>query len=169
MPNTITISGFKEFGDKLNKLAAEFPQDLDDAARDAADSWAKLADRSAPIDMGKLHGGINISQQKEGVWDVNSPKEYSPYMEWGTKTYVSVPAELQTYAARFKGAGTGTNPKELIYAWVLRKGLGAKAQWPIFISIMKKGVRPHPFFFIHMPTIEKQLLDDLKQMIETTD
>lgn len=167
--NTVTITGFKEFSGKLERLSKQFPAELNEAAKFAAATWAQLADRDAPKDFGKLSGSISPSQERVGVWDVNSPQLYSPYMEWGTKSRVSVPAELQGYASQFIGAGTGKGVKELIYAWVLRKGLGKEAQWPIFISIITKGVKPHPFFFKQRPIVEKQLIGDLKQIIETLD
>lgn len=167
MAAQVTISGFQEFGDKLEKLAEKFPQDLDDAAKFAAQTWAQLADRSAPKDFGKLSGSISTAQQSKGVWEVDSPKEYSPFMEWGTKLRTNVPPDLSDYAAQFIGFSSGGgNVKELIYAWVLRKGLPKSAQWPIFKSIIITGVRPHPFFFIHKPVIERQLIQDLNQMLE---
>lgn len=169
MPNTVTITGFKEYAAKLERVAKEFPDDLDFIAKEAADSWARLADRSAPKDFGKLHGYIKASPVKSGVWEVTSPQEYSAYMEWGTKSRAVIPADLQAYAAQFRGPGTGKNPKELIYAWVLRKGLGKEAQWPIFISIMRTGVNPHPFFFKHREFIQTQMNGDLKQLLETLD
>jgi hypothetical protein len=167
LPNTVTITGFKEYGAKLQKAITQFPNELDEAAKFAAANWTQLADRAAPKDFGKLHGSISAKQDKVGVWEVVSPKEYSAYMEWGTKSRARIPAELQGYAAQFRGTGAGKGVKELIYAWVLRKGLGKDAQWPIFISIMRTGVNPHPFFFIHRPVIEKQLFADLKQILET--
>lgn len=167
MPNSVTITGFKEYSDKVKRAAKEFPGELDEAAKFAAATWQQLSSRAAPKDFGKLAGGISTNQEKQGVWDVNSSKEYSPYMEWGTKSLTSVPAELQSYAAQFRGRGTGAGVKDLIYAWVLRKGLPASAQWPIFMKIMRVGITPHPYFFIQRPVVEKQLLGDLQQIIDS--
>jgi hypothetical protein len=170
MPNQVTISGFKEFGDKMNKLATQWPGLLDNIAGEAAGKWATLADLSAPIDQGYLHNAVSSTPVSAGVWEVTSPALYSPYMEWGTKTLVNVPSDLSSYASQFMGGGgQGANVKQMIYEWVLRKGLAKSAQWPIFISIMRKGVRPHPFFFQHRPVVEQQLMGDLKQLIESID
>lgn len=164
----MTISGLQEFGDKLTTFAQKFPDALNQIAGNAADEWAKAADRSAPRDQGRLGPHISSVNVTSGVWEVVSPEQYSPYMEWGTKSKASVPPELASYASQFLGGGSGggASAKQLIYEWVLRKGLDKKAQWPIFISIMKNGVRPHPFFFIHMARIQKQLFDDLNQLME---
>lgn len=139
MPNDITISGFKEFGEKMNQLAVSFPQDLDDAAKFAAQTWEKGAKQAAPVNFGFLRSGISSYQVSSGVWEVASSKFYSPYNEWGTVTRVNVPAELADYALQFKGRG------------IIKTG----------------GMFPQPFFFIQRPAVEAQLIGDLKQMIET--
>jgi hypothetical protein len=169
LPNTVTIKGFKEYSDKLNKLSTQFPEQLDDIAEIAAQQWEQLAKRDVPVDQGFLKSGISHKQEALNKWEIVSSKEYSPYMEWGTKSRVNVPAELQSYAAQFRGGSPGAKVKGLIYEWVLRKGIPKEAQWPIFISIMRNGVKPHPFFFIQRPIVEKQLMNDLKQLIETLD
>jgi hypothetical protein len=164
MPNSINISGFDQFQNKMKELQEKFPANLNFIAKDAADQWSLLAARQAPKDVGKL-GVISSKQIENGKWEVDGNKEYSAYMEWGTKSRVNVPSEFQNYASTFMGGSSGGNVKELIYSWVLRKGLPASLQWPIFISIIKKGVRPHPYFFVQKPIIEQQLLRDLKQLI----
>jgi hypothetical protein len=168
MPNQVTITGFKEYQAKLDRLAKEFPDDLDEVSHNAARTWARNADRDAPRDFGKLAGRIEEAPVSPGIWDVNSPQEYSPYMEWGTKSRVSVPAELQSYAAQFKRKGP-PGGAQAIYDWARRVGIPQNAWIFVYLSIIRKGVHPHPFFFKQRPIVEKQLITDLQQIIETLD
>lgn len=165
--NTIELSGWDEFEKKLLDVATLLPEEMNEAAQFAAQRWEQGAKMAAPKDVGFLAGGISSKQVSLGVWEVDSQQEYSAYMEWGTKTKVSVPAELSSYAEQFRGVGSGGDAKAFIYAWAKRKGLPPKAWWPVFISIIRFGVRPHPFFFIQRPVVEQQLLGDLEQMINT--
>lgn len=170
MPNGITISGFTEFGDKMNTLAATFPRELDDIAGLAAATWQQGAVLQSPKDQGKLDK-ITSYRVSDGIWEISTGAgiSYAPYMEWGTKSHVSVPAELSGYASQFQGGSLGGDAKRAIYEWVLRKGLPASAQWPVFIKIMREGVRAANdgigFFFIQRPAAEAQLLRDLNKLI----
>jgi len=167
MPNTITLTGWKEFENKLNKLPGELLEDFDEAAGFAVQEWDGLAKRAAPKDVGFLAGGISHKQNKPGEWEVVSAKEYSAYMEWGTRLKVRVPADLTAYASQFKGATGQTDAKKFIFAWAKRVGIPEEGWWPVYISIMRKGVNPHPFFFVQRPIVEKMFIEDLKQIINT--
>lgn len=168
MPNTVTITGFKEFSDKMEKFSQLLPGELDAAAETAAQSWATNASRDAPKDQGKLHNNIRPVFVKDGVWEAASTSLYSPFMEWGTKSRVSIPAELQAYAAQFRQKGP-PGGAQAIYDWARRVGI-PQNQWIfVYLSIIRKGVHPHPFFFKQRPIVEKQLLGDLQQILETLD
>jgi hypothetical protein len=169
LPNSITISGFDQFINTCNKLPGELLEDFDEAAGFAAAEWELLAKQAVSnhTDQGGLAGGISHKKNKPGDWEVVSAKEYSAYMEWGTRSKVRVPAELTAYASQFKGKTGETGAKAFIFAWAKRVGLPEDAWWPVFISIMRYGVSPHPFFFVQRPIVEKQFIEDLKQIIET--
>lgn len=167
MPNQVTISGFKEFADKAKRMPKELEGEFDAVTELAADTWEQLAKRDAPTDVGFLKNGISHTKPAIMARDVVSASEYSAYMEFGTKLKVRVPAELSAYAAQFKGPGTGKDPKKFIFAWAKRKGIDPEAWYPIYLSIMRTGVNPHPFFFVQKPIVEKQFITDLKQILET--
>jgi hypothetical protein len=100
--------------------------------------------------------------------EIVSPVNYSAYIEWGTKTRVSVPSDVAGYAATFRGGGPGGgNAKAMIYEWMNRVGIAKEFQWITFINIIVKGIRPHPFFFIQRPIVEKQLIADLQAIVTT--
>lgn len=161
----MTISGFKEFTDKCNNLSESLQDDFNEVAGFAASTWELRAKQDAPKDVGFLAGGISHKQVKKGEWDVVSSKLYSPFMEWGTKKKVRVPADLVAYAAKFKGI-TAPGGAKAIYEWCRRVGIPQNAWVFIYLEIMRNGVNPHPFFFIQRPIVEQQLVNDLKQVLE---
>lgn len=167
MPTNIKLSGFKEFDTKLKNLPAVVTKEVDSVIQVGGSTWESLAKRSAPVDQGRLRAQITNRKTGEMKNEVTSPVEYSAFVEWGTKRKVSVPADLQAYASQFRGGKGGGNAKALIYEWMKRVGIPPEAQYWVFLSIIVNGIRPHPFFFIQKPTVEKQLIGDIKQILET--
>lgn len=170
MGNYITLKGFDEFEKKIADLPQELIEEVDEEVLQAAQQWAKLAKVAAPTGVsGELKAEISFEATSEkGTWEVVSPKAYSAYMEWGTRTRVSVPGELAAYAATFKGGGDSKGDvKEMIYEWCRLKGIPEKDWFWIFMKIMKVGVNPQPFFFVQMPIVEKELFGRIKVILET--
>lgn len=164
MANGVKITGFKEFSKKAASLPKKLIQEADGIVTDAGLLWEERAKSAAPVDQGQLRGEITTKKLGEMKVEVVSQAPHSAYIEWGTKTKVSVPSELQGYASQFKGGG-GEDAKKFIYAWMERVGIPEKLQWITFISIITKGINPHPFFFIQKPIVEKQLKGDLSTLI----
>jgi len=167
MPTAITLTGFKEFEEKLKRMPDILASEVDGECGAAAKEWDELAKLMAPKDVGFLVGGISNYRKEKMWWEVTSKANYSAYMEWGTKSRVSVPADLTAYASQFKGGGGKGLTKEFIYAWCKRKGIPENAWWPIFISIVTKGVKPQPFFFIQVPIVEKGLFSKVDKILKT--
>lgn len=168
MPTTITLTGFKEFEAKLKAMPKILENKIGGEVRYSAELWAGMAKRDAPKDVGFLAGGIDAKHLQPMHSEVTSNAEYSAYMEWGTKTRVQVPGDLQAYASQFRGGGAKAgNAKQMIYAWMNRVGIPAQFQWPVFFSIITKGVHPHPFFFIQVPLVEKELFTRVQKILTT--
>ena len=159
----IRLDGFKEFGKKLSDLPKNIQVKADAIVKDSASEWARNSKRAAPKDQGKLAGQIQAVSVAPGVSEVVSPVDYSPFVEWGTKTRVRVPAELQAYAQQFKGA-KGGDAKKFIYDWCKRKGIDKRYWFLVYKSVMVKGITPHPFFFIQRPIIEPKFKDRLSKI-----
>lgn len=173
MPNNISISGFNELAAKLKKLPANMERQVTDVVRFAATTWEQGAKTAAPVDQGRLKNEIRSVKKNASTYQVVVNSEQAAWIEWGTKSRARVPAELASYAAQFRGRGStlqgkGT-PMQMIFEWCRRKGLPKEAWYPIYRSIMATGINPHPFFFIQRPRVEKQFIDDLRQVIKTID
>lgn len=168
MPTIVTLTGWKEFETKLANMSKILQSKIGGEVEDAARTWAAGAKNDAPKDQGFLAELINSEKTGPMTAEAVSPAEYSAWLEWGTKTKVSVPSDLQAYAEEFRGGGGGAgNAKQMIYAWMNRVGVPLQFQWPTFISIITKGINPHPFFFIQRPIVEKQLTSRVQNILNT--
>lgn len=149
----------------------------------------ETAKQLAPADEGHLKGAI-FSDSGELAAIVGCSVEYAAYLEFGTRSfaaeYVStLPASWQELAASKRGSGGGSF-EEFVRAlteWVIRKGFAAiqtksgnasksvasisaqhQAAYLIARSILRKGIRPHPYLYPAVREHTKQLLDDLKNI-----
>lgn len=100
---------FKNWTDRLTK---ENRQQCDRLLRNTGMIIQRRAMKDAPVDKGFLRGSIGMKvngQMSVSIWAGGMGKgvnvKYAPYVEFGTGSGVSVPAELQEYAMQFKGAG----------------------------------------------------------------
>jgi len=143
----------------------------------------------APRNLGKLAQSIQVNQTNRLAPYVYSSAKYAPYIEWGTGGKVSVPAKYATYAMQFKGKGGGTLEEMLlaIMDWVKQKGLAgtyniktqkrsgnksarqfedAAVAYPIALSILRKGIRPQPFFFSAVENEKPRLIKRIKNLLK---
>ena len=166
MPNAVTLTGWKEFEDKCKGLPAVLTKEIGLEVEASAQFWASGAKRDAPVDQGFLRGLITSKKTGPMTAEATSPAEYSAYMEWGTKTRVKVPSELQACAEEFRSKGS-IGAKKMIYAWMERVGIPKQFQFIVFLSIITKGIHPHPFFFVQMPKVEEYLKKNVQNILNT--
>lgn len=146
------------------------------------------AKRLAPADEGNLRNSINYKPGNLSV-TVTVGVNYAAYLEFGTRKFAAkyvatLPADWQSYAATFKGKGSGSMDEFIqnIMEWVRRKGIGAdttgsgnvsssrssldkqqQAAYWIALNILQNGIRPHPFLYPaiyqtgHLKELKKQL------------
>lgn len=90
-------SFFKDF-------AKKYKDEYVDILNETIQNIETEATSLAPVDLGILKSSINGEVNGlNGI--VGTPVKYAPYMEFGTGGLVDVPAGLEDYAIRFKGAG----------------------------------------------------------------
>ena len=190
MPNTVTLTGWKEFEDKMKSMPLKLTQEIGGEVYASVQYWRELAIKDVPVDQGFLKGLINANKTGPLTAEVTSGSQYSSFMEWGTKSKKKVPAELSSYASTLPYNKTGDYYDFLkaILEWVERKGIASRfsvktksklkhtkadnerivqAAEAIAFSIMKHGVNPHPFFFIQMPVVEAKLIERVKTILTT--
>ncbi len=145
---SLKIKGLKELQKKLGKegqkqVLREISEELEVSANKVRNS----AIRRVPVDQGYLRNSINV-EGKDLLWIVYASAGYAGYQEFGTKTKVDVPAEMQSEAEKFRNGKLSEGDfKEAIAEWMKRKGIPKEALWPIMAKIMKVGVNPRPFMY----------------------
>jgi hypothetical protein len=135
---TIEIQGLKELQKKLGAMPKHLVDETDAEMAAAANGFVNRAVEIVPVDIGVLRQSISSMRLAEMNYEVVAGARYAAYVEFGTITRVSVPADLVQYAAQFKGRG-------------LRKSGGMAAR---------------PFFFPQLPIARAELNKNLKQMME---
>lgn len=192
----ISIQGLNQFLDRLKRAPKTLQDEVGRELKDGADAIVQRAKRklssNKTTDEGTLSRGISRVDKGPLEYEVVSAAKHSPYIEWGTKRRVSVPAELSAYAATFKGKGGGTFAEFLkaMLSWVRRKGIrfdsasrfksgpkkGRNRQLTyeqtanmIALYILYNGIKPQPFFFNSVkeeePNIIKHVEDVLKDIL----
>lgn len=155
---TLEINGLKEMITRINDEPKALESRLNQVLKSNVNEMVIRARRDAPKDIGRLAGAITAEQRDPLNHAMTCNVEYAPYMEFGTKgKFRAIPG---VDASEFKGSGKkGNGFYAAILAWVKRKGLNGKSKsknkqkqdeqtaYMIYRSILKKGVKPQPFFF----------------------
>jgi len=102
------IKGAKELIAKLRKMDAEVQKETRRIIFDAGSSIEGEALMKVPVDLGQLKQSIKSDILNNGftvVVSANAP--HAPFLEFGTRSRVSVPAGFESMAAPFKRGGEG--------------------------------------------------------------
>lgn len=177
--------------DKLLKVFNELPdraqQELKDELKITSWEIRDGAKRDSPSDETRLRQAITTRETGPTSFEVVAQTFYAGYLEFGTKTYTSIPPGLEDIASQLKGpAGGQGSPLEAITEWVKRKQIAAKftktgrvskaksavanQKWVAFLiwqKIKKFGIHPHPYFFKQMEPAERNLRQRLANIIKS--
>lgn len=166
-PVSINITGIDAIKSRLANLPQKLTTLIQAELRDGANAMAAEAKQRAPANDGILRGQI-VAYQSDGLeWTYASNAEYSPFVEFGTRTQVDIPPGLEQYASEFQfplPAGALT-AKAAILAWCKAKGIPDEAAYAIYISIMVKGIKPHPFFFPAYERIKPIIINGITKIL----
>lgn len=160
---TVKVKGVEATLKSIRSLPQKLEKKLDSVIGVNVREMERNAKRDAPKDQGLLVNEITTKRVAPLRWTLVSQALYSAYIEFGTKTKVRIPAGLQDEAAKAKAQVNATTlgVKEAIFNWCERSGIEQRLWYPIFLSIMIKGIKPHPFFFKQgdrqAPIIEKDI------------
>lgn len=185
---TVNLKGFKELRERLRNASAKIRKEVNAELKVAAEDIAVRAKRDAPADQNAIRNGINVGQVSELKWEVFSNAAHSVYMEFGTKgKYQPIPgvdvSEFKAPGGRVKGGGF----YDAILDWVKRKKIsgsysvktrrrvGGKVEqqiedeqtaFAIYLSIIRHGVKPHPFFFKQQDIVGPQLVKNVQRVLD---
>lgn len=185
---SINFKGFEEYANKLKQLPPRLQSTVNAEMKDGAMGMRNDMIANAPSDEGFLRNEIQVVKIPFG-YSIESNAFYSAYVEFGTGSKVSIPAGFADYAAQFQGkAGRGGIDDFFlaIFEWVKRKGLagtysvkthkrtGKKANFDeqdydvafaIMLSILKRGINPHPFFIPAFVRWEQLIKNKLEKIV----
>jgi HK97 gp10 family phage protein len=164
----LDVRSFDKVLSNLESKKADIRRKADAAVDNNCQTIANNAINDAPVNMGDLRAAITVRRgNKELFREVVAQTVYAPFVEFGTMSYVDVPPELEEYAQQFRGQGKGENSAwSMISAWCERKGIDKKAWYPIYLSVMRNGIHPHPFMWPNVINQKPQLINDLKETIK---
>ena len=177
--------------DKLIKVFNQLPERTQHELQDElkVTSWEIRdgAKRDSPADESRLRQSISTKETGPMAFEVVAQTFYAGYLEFGTKTKVSIPAGLEDIASELKGPVSGQgSPLDAITEWVRRKQIAAtftktgrvskaksaiaNQKWVAFLiwqKIKKYGIKPHPYFFKQMQPAEERLRQRLANIIKS--
>lgn len=94
------------FSRKLRDFGLKKKSEVRDLTAETALGIQSDAKKDAPVDLGAYRSSIKVDFTGDGLGaQIGSEIGYGPYLEFGTGKMVNVPAELEAYAAQFKGKG----------------------------------------------------------------
>lgn len=186
---TLKLDGFDEVLKKLDVRHLE--QDITDELAAFGQDVARDAKQLAPVDEGLLKNSIASTSTRLNV-TISVNVDYAAYLEFGTRKFAAayvatLPPDWQAFAAQYKGPGGGSFDEFVarLTSWVKRKGFASQATagsnrsksaasiageehaaYRIALSILRNGIRPHPYLF---PAFEKnrpQLLKNLQNLLK---
>jgi len=171
--SSIKIEGLDDVLGRLKTLPQKVTSEVATEIQDGAQAIAAEAKQRAPGDQGFLRNLIAAAKIDITTWEVVSGADYSPFVEFGTLEKVEVPAELQAFAAQFKGdfasgtysEGSGLTAKEAIFNWCERQGIDKNLWYPIYVSIMIHGTKAQPFFFPAVFRLTPIIVDRVKKAL----
>ena len=172
---SVTIKGLSSTVSELRKLGEKAEKLINAETQSTAFNIEEDAKKRAPKNFGKLAQSISTSQpisdrNKSIISRVITVNElYGAYMEFGTGTKVSVPAEFADMAATFKGKKQGTFKQglEAIKVWCKAKGMPEEAAYPIFAKILGAGINPQPFLYPAYIKGKKDYQNNLERLLKS--
>lgn len=168
---TIKVKGLDRLLRDLDKLPKQLEAEVDAELETGARMMAMGGKRDAPGDQGYLNSGITSYKAGRLSYVYASQAIYSGYVEFGTRSNVRIPAGLEQYAAEVKAQKTVSSlgAKEAIFQWCKRKGIEQRLWYPIFITLMTKGMKPHPFFFKQLDVYGPKIVKNVQAVIDDLD
>ena len=167
---SVNVKNIKGVEEAFAKYGEEAVKEFREVTSFVAKETENKAKQLAPIDNGTLRQSIHQTATIGGKgleYNVGTNLPYAPYMEFGTGGKVDVPIEFQDMANDAKGKGGSFDEGlEEIKKWCIKKGIDVKAAYPIFVSILNKGLTPRPFMYPAFVYARKTFAKDIKKSLK---
>lgn len=162
---TIRASGINEVVAEIENYQSSSVTAIKNVVNTSAVKITANAKDRCPVDLGRLRASIAMNPSYGGLEvEVGTNVEYAPYVEFGTRGGVKVPAELAQFAEQYK-RGNGMPPEGVLIGWMQRHGIPASAEYVIRRAIQKKGTHAQPFLFPSYEEEKSHYLDALRRAL----
>ena len=154
---------------KVSKLGKEIESDVAIGVGAVAKDAVIDAKRKAPINDGGLRQSIHDVKVSDLSYDVIVGERYGAYVEFGTGAHVRVPSELKDVAKRIQSIntkGTFREGLENIRDWLKSNGGDPDDAYIVFMSILKRGLRPRPFLYPALLEARRNLKKELLRIVK---
>lgn len=187
------VLGINKLLQDFKSLSKEAETLSDGIVGQVANNITTAQKQSAPADLGKIRQNLGNVRKGPSLYEIFSNAPESPYQEFGTGPQTNVPAQWAEAAAEFKGKGTGTWAEFILALtdWVKRHGgaygssysvktrkrtgnraanndADTQAAWLIARAILRRGLKPQPFFYHNLENgfvqLQKLLEKGYKEM-----
>lgn len=142
------LKGIQAAYRELTRLEARSKKAVQVGAMRVAKRIAEDAAANVPVDLGAIKNSIGTEQTETGA-KVFVGAPHAAFQEFGTGVQIAVPAELAEDARQFQGYQSGNFEQfvEDIRGWCTRHGISESAAFPIAAAILRRGLKPQPFFY----------------------
>ena len=169
---TVQTIGGDALKKKLDEVAGEksakvFKSLVDDTAFFIHEQAVNHIKKNVKQGTGHLIKSMRVDTSGIDFAIVRNDAEYAPYVEFGTAKRVIVPQEFSGIASQIRSRPTKSFKEGLqaIKDWCKRLGIPERSAYPIFMSILRTGVRPRPFLYPAYKMGVRYILKETKKVI----
>jgi len=140
---TLKLEGVDGVLKEIARFRTGIKTEVDDLLQEAANEVVTRAKLAAPSNFSELKNSIQQKREKSLKYLIFANAYHAPYIEFGTRGKVSIPAEMQEVAAEVKSREKRGNWETFvadIKVWMKKKGVGGTV-----IAQVKSGKRKGQF------------------------
>lgn len=150
----LQLKGVQGVINALAQLDNEVSREVDAEMQASVNKMALTAKRKAPSNFAELRNSIGSERISPLSYSLFANAYHAPYIEFGTRGKVDVPAEMEPVAAAIKARpkkGNWTQFVNSIYEWGTKKKVIKKGDKNHAVNIARKiykfGIAPQPFLW----------------------
>ena len=140
---TLKLEGVDGVLKEIARFRTGIKTEVDDLLQEAANEVVTRAKLAAPSNFAELKNSIQQKREKSLKYLIFANAYHAPYIEFGTRGKVSIPAEMQDVAAEVKSREKRGNWETFsadIKVWMKKRGVGGTV-----IAQVKSGKRKGQF------------------------
>jgi len=163
------LKGVQEQINALKNVESELAAEVDMALMAGALSIERDAKKNAPVYLGGIRQSIQHTKLSHLRYEIAANAYHAPYLEFGTRGYVKIPAGMEAIAAQIQKRpkkGKFADMVKAIAEWGRKKKYFEEdAAFFVALKILKKGIRPRPFLHPALMSNQKRIVADVKAVL----